>query len=237
MSIKIIGAGLGRTGTMSLKKALEHLSGEKCFHMVELLKQPKRLKHFKKKGKLGKNNWEQIFEGYTSVTDFPCCMYYKELSELYPEAKVILTVREPEKWYQSTLETIYRGKPQSGKDIAKLIWNYIRSSDARKASPVFMHNDKLIWEGFFEGKFEDKKHAIEIYNRHIEEVKKTIPKDRLLVFSVKEGWEPLCDFLRQAAPNIPFPRTHQRTKFNQKMDLFLNDGVLNFKKNAPFLAQ
>ena len=228
MSIKVIGAGLGRTGTMSLKRALEHLSGEKCFHMVELLYQPDRLKYLKKADLTRLMNWEKLFDGFGSATDFPCCIYYQELAKLYPEAKVILTVRDPEKWYESTLETIYRGKPKNGKDIAKLMWNYVRFNDVRKVTPIFMYNDKLIWEGFFKGKFEDRNHTIDIYHRHIETVKKTIPKGRLLVFNVKEGWKPLCDFLGQPIPNIPFPRTHQRTEFNQVMDLLLDDGVLSF---------
>jgi len=228
MSIKVIGAGLGRTGTMSLKCALEHLSGEKCFHMVELLNLPDRVKYFKKNNLDRRTNWERTFEGFGSVTDFPCCMYYTELAALYPEAKIILTVRDPEKWYESTLETIYRGKPKSLKDYGKLMWNYLRSSDMRKVAPVFQNNDKLIWDGFFESKFEDKEHTLRIYHRHIETVKKTIPKERLLVFNVKEGWQPLCDFLGQAVPQIPFPRTHQRTEFNKAMDLLLDDGVLKF---------
>lgn len=228
MSIKVIGAGLGRTGTMSLKRALEHLSGEKCFHMVELLNLPDRLKYFKKNNLDRRANWEKLFEEFGSVTDFPCCMYYQELAELYPEAKVILTVRDPEKWYESTLETIYRGKPKTLKDFAKLMWNYMRSSDVRRVAPIFKNNDKMIWDGFFEGKFEDKKHTLSIYHRHIEAVKKNIPKKRLLVFNVKEGWKPLCDFLGQPVPKIPFPRTHQRAEFNKAMDLFLDDGILKF---------
>ena len=102
MSIKVIGAGLGRTGTMSLKRALEHLYGEKCFHMVELLRQPERLKYLKKPDVVRKANWDKTFEGFGAVTDFPCCIYYRELAELYPEAKVILTI-----WNQRDLVRLH----------------------------------------------------------------------------------------------------------------------------------
>lgn len=106
----------------------------------------------------------------------------------YPDAKVVLTVRDPEKWYTSVLNTIYT----------------IRVPDSN--DPVLKLADDLIWNGVFKGKFEDKEAAIKIFNEHIEQVKQHVPEDRLLVFSVKDGWEPLCKFLDVPIPETPFPR-------------------------------
>ncbi|MGB0522590.1 MAG: sulfotransferase family protein [Flammeovirgaceae bacterium] len=224
MPVKVIGAGLGRTGTMSLKLALEYLGYGPCFHMVELLQEPQRLSYLKTLHKTGKTNWSEFFSGFNSTVDYPTCLYYDQLLQENPAAKVILTERDPEKWYESVYQTIYRGKPKGFKDITRLVKNLIFSKDMRKVAPVFMHNDTLIWNGQFKGKFEDKQAAIEIYLQHNEQVKKTVPAEQLLVFQVTEGWQPLCTFLGEPTPDIPFPRSHQRETFNKKMDKLLLHG-------------
>jgi len=228
MSLKIIGTGLGRTGTKSLKLALDQLLGGSCFHMTELLTNPARLKYFKKGQKTGVFDWDQLFNGYIATTDYPTCLYYEELMEKYPDAKFIHTHRDPESWYASVRETIYRGKPKNGKDIMRLVWNLIRSADMRKVAPVFQYTDQLIWSGQFNGQFENKAAAIKVFHNHFEKVKATIPPDKLLVYQVQDGWQPLCKFLNVPIPKTPFPNTHKRKVFNQKMDKLLVDGVLDF---------
>lgn len=225
MALKIIGAGLARTGTMSLKLALEQLENGRCFHMIELLKDPSRLKHLDVKHLQGSTDWNAFFAGYVAATDYPACYYYNELLDLYPEAKVILTIRDPESWYESVLTTVYRGKPKGAGDVVRLIRNLVSSADMRRTAPVFMYNDKLIWRGHFNNRFEDKAAAIAIYEAHIAAVTAHVPADRLLVYEVKEGWEPLCDFLGKAAPQRPFPHSNQKVEFNRKMDRLLVDGV------------
>lgn len=228
MSLKVIGTALGRTGTKSLKLAIEQLLGGKCFHMIELLANTKRLTYLKKGHKNGNYDWDALLNGYIATVDYPTCLFYEDLLVKYPEAKFIHTQRDSESWYASVRETIYRGKPKNAKDIMRLVWNMIRSSDMRKVAPVFQFNDQLIWEGQFKGLFEDKATAIEIYEAHFEKIKATIPPSQLLVFKVQDGWQPLCDFLDLPIPNTPFPNTHQRKKFNQRMDKLLVNGVLEF---------
>lgn len=228
MSLKIIGTGLGRTGTKSLKLALEQLLVGKCFHMIELLANTERIKYLKKGYKSGNYDWDALFEGYIATVDYPTSLFYEDLLVKYPNAKFIHTQRDSESWYASVRETIYRGKPKDAKDIIRLMWNMLRSSDMRKVAPVFQFNDKLIWDGQFKGQFEDKATAIKIYEAHFERIKATIPADKLLVFKVQDGWKPLCEFLGLPIPQSPFPNTHQRNNFNQKMDKLLGDGVLEF---------
>ncbi len=225
MAINVIGTGLGRTGTMSLKLALEQLGGGKSFHMVELLKIPERVKYLKDAQKGKPTNWPALFEGFSYTVDYPTCLFYKELLEEYPDAKVIHSLRDPEKWYESVSQTIYRGKPKSIKDVLRLVYNLIRSKDMRKVAPVFMNNDKLIWDGQFQSKFEDKDFAIRMFQQHLEEVKSFVPPENLLLFDVKQGWEPLCNFLGHPVPDTPFPKSHERDGFNCRMDRLLVDGV------------
>ena len=225
MTVKVIGAGLARTGTMSLKMALEQLGYGPCFHMIELLKNPARLNYLDVSHKAGATDWKAFFEGYQAAVDYPACFYYKELLAENPTAKVILTVREPESWYQSVANTVYRGKPKGFWDIVRLIRNLIVSADMRRLAPVFRYNDKLIWQGHFKGKFEDKEAAIKVYQEHVEGVKAHVPADQLLIFEVKQGWQPLCDFLGKPIPEQPFPQSNSMTEFNRKMDRLLIDGV------------
>ena len=105
-----------------------------------------------------------------------------------------------------------------------MIFNMIRSSDMRKVAPVFRYSDQIIWNGQFKSKFEDKVFAIEVYQQHLEEVKAFVPKENLLLFDVKEGWKPLCDFLDKPVPNVPFPRANPKAEFIKKMDKLLKEG-------------
>lgn len=119
MDLQIIGSGLGRIGTMSLKLALEELTGKPCYHMIELLKDPSRLPIIKKGLKTGNTDWSQFFEGYKSSVDYPGCLYVNDLLKLNPNLKVIHTTRDPEAWYESVYKTIYRGVPKGASDIIR----------------------------------------------------------------------------------------------------------------------
>ena len=101
--LKIIGAGFGRTGTSSLQVALEELLGGKCYHMKEVMLQPAHLQawHEFAVGKVPAMDWKWLFADYGATVDCPVCMYYDELMEVFPEAKVILTVRDPQQWWKS----------------------------------------------------------------------------------------------------------------------------------------
>jgi len=196
MALKVIGAGFGRTGTRSLKTALEELGFGKCYHMEEVMKNPRHLKYWAEIMQGGKADWETLFTGYQAATDWPVAAYYRDLMVLYPGAKVILTVRDPESWHISIMNTIYQ-----------LSRRFARFSRLIPAAHQFLRGmEEVIWEGIFHNKLEDKAHAIEVFKDHIEEVKRVVPEERLLIFEARHGWEPLCAFLNVPVPaNKPYP--------------------------------
>ena len=212
--MKIIGAGYGRTGTKSLQLALEQLGFGKCYHMEELLRNPSGVIHWENAYHEQDVDWDLLFKKYNSIVDFPGSMYYDRLADFYQEAKVILTIRDPEKWYESVNKTIFRFDPGPSIKL-KLLLSMPFSSTSIILFKVIQLNDKSIWKKYFSGKFKDKEFAIQKFVNHIEEVKKRIPKDRLLVFNVKEGWDPLCAFLNVEVPTGPFPKTNISANFHE----------------------
>ena len=112
MALTVIGAGLGRTATFSLKFALEHVGFGPCYHMAEVFAGARRNVPLWLEAVQGKPNWEAIFDGYTSTTDYPACTYWRELADFYPDAKVILSVRDPDTWFDSVSETIFSKQMQ-----------------------------------------------------------------------------------------------------------------------------
>jgi Sulfotransferase domain len=205
MSLEVIGAGLGRTGTLSLKAALEEIGFSRCYHMTEVFANKGHAQIWDAAARGEPVDWEALFRGYQATVDWPGCNFYREFLRLYPEAKVILTVRDPERWYESAHQTIYYARIAYPGWIAPLvprIKNFLRMLD------------RLIWDGTFDGRFEDKPHAVEVFNRHNEEVRRSVPPDRLLVYEVKEGWGPLCSFLGVPVPEgKPFPHLNDAEQF------------------------
>ncbi len=198
MSIKVIGAGFGRTGTGTLRCALEKLGFDKCYHMSEIMAHPEKCKAWLKVKQEKILDWDNIFTGYQATADWPCCSFYKEIYKHYPDAKVILTVRDPDDWYRSTYETIYAMSKTRNKILACL---YPPVCNMKRLV------NSIVWDGTFQGKFENKAYAKKIFVEHIEEVKRIIPKEQLLVYEVSQGWEPLCQFLKIPVPQQePFPR-------------------------------
>lgn len=223
--IKVIGAGFGRTGTLTLKHALERLGFGKCYHMEELLANPHHVEYWKPLFEGKEIDFDALFKGYQSTVDFPGYRMYKEIYKKYPSAKVILQVREPEKWYESALNTIYKAGPSLPKKIL-MSFKMPFSPRLRKLVKVFMLADNYVWKRDFQGKFEDKAFAIKIFNDHIEEVKKNIPADKLLIYQVKEGWEPLCKFLNVPVPNEPFPVSNERLEFKRKNEELMKRNMM-----------
>lgn len=226
MSLKVIGTGLGRTGTYSLKLAIEQLGVGKCYHMVELFQQPERLKYFKKAEKGEKVNWNELFDGYKAAVDYPVARYYKQITEFYPEAKVIHTLRDPEEWYESASATIFWASKPYSLRILKLTVHLPFSSEARRRIPVLMYNRKLS-ELEFGKDLKNKEKVIKRYNKHYEEVIKTIPDNRLLLFDPKSGWEPLCRFLKLPIPLIPYPKSNTRKEFLDRVNIIGKGKFLN----------
>lgn len=199
MTLKIIGAGMGRTGTASLKVALETLGVGHCYHMSEVLKNPEYTKDWINAAG-GHADWDKIFHGYSATVDNPGCNYWKALADYYPEAKVILTVRDADKWFDSTNETIH------SLEFASFIKN----------SPFGEMVQKTIWD-FMEQRMQDRDYMIDFFNKRTSEIKNYIAPERLLVYQVSEGWQPLCEFLNIAVPETDFPRINSRDETKQML--------------------
>ena len=208
MALRVIGAGIGRTGTTSLKVALEHLGFGKCYHMQELARHPEHVSTWVNAEKGEKVDWDALFQGFQSAVDLPTYAFYSELMAYYPEARVVLTTREPESWYESASKTIFRIPSRPVLFLFGILSRFIR-----RLKPIRIFIEILpIGRRFFNNDF-SKENVIEVFKRHNETVQQTVPPERLLVFNVKMGWEPLCEFLQVPIPDIPFPYKNPREEF------------------------
>lgn len=231
MPLKIIGTGLGRTGTFSLKLALEHLGFGSCYHMTELFQKPEGVNNFINAEKGNAVNWENLFSDYLSAVDYPVARYYKSITGFYNEAKVIHTYREPDEWYESARRTIFMSENMPLKKYVKFGLRFPFSKEVRKRLPVFRYNQKLIRYEFGKN-LSDKKHITDIFKRHTDNVIRHINPKRLLVYNVSQGWEPLCKFLNLPVPEIKFPYKNTYDEFMSKVDIigtgrFLYNEVLH----------
>jgi hypothetical protein len=193
--MQVIGAGFGRTGTHSMKTALEMLGLGPCHHMAEVMADSRQLAAWRDIAAGGTPNWEQLFAGYRSAIDWPSAYYWRELASAYPQAKVLLTIRSPESWYKSFSDTILQGiGPETSPDS-------------------FGH--RIIRNKIFDGRPEDRELAIAAFNRNTAEVRAAIPPGRLMVFEVGDGWEPLCRFLGLPVPQQAFPSSNSTQEFRE----------------------
>jgi hypothetical protein len=215
MGIKIIGTGLGRTGTHSLKIALEQLGFGKCYHMFELFKDPSRLRHFEEAEKTGNTDWDKLFDGFHSAVDYPVARYYKQLLKKYPDAKIIHTTRDADVWYESCVETIFWASKPDAKRIFNMMVRLPFNSVLRQRFPVLKYDGKLLDLEF--GDIKNKAEVIKRFKQRNEEIVKLVPKEQLLVFNVKDGWGPLCNFLGVSVPSTPFPKSNTREEFMKQV--------------------
>lgn len=199
MPLGVIGAGFGRTGTLSLKLALEQLGLGPCYHMTEVLQNPRSVEHWARAAEGGPMDWDVVFQGYASAVDWPACDYWRELAAHYPEARVILTIRDPEAWFVSTQSTIF-GAANSALIEESGIGPIVRAIAARH----------------FGGALNDRARLIDAYNRHNSSVRAAIAPSRLLVFQASEGWDPLCRFLDRPVPKTPFPSVNTTDDFRAR---------------------
>ena len=213
----MIGAGFGRTGTASLKAALEDLGSGPCYHMTELFEHPDHAQLWQAAWRGEPTDWDELLNGYESGVDWPECSFYEQLMERYPDAKVLLSVRDPERWYESVRSTIYElTRLTTGTRRARLTFSLLAPVAPGALGSLAMVNE-IIWNGTFEGRFEDKDHAIQVFERHNEEVRRRVPPERLLVYEVKEGWEPLCEFLGVEVPERPFPHLNDAAEMRRRI--------------------
>jgi hypothetical protein len=197
MPLDVIGAGLGRTGTLSLKLALEQLGFGPCYHMLEVRKAPERVLHWNRIAAGEPVDWEEVFDGFRATVDWPACNYWRELMARYPAAKVILSLRDPESWFRSTQATIFSDAVQSGAPpaIVKILSDVVGADLA------------------------DRERCIASFERHNASVRAGVPEERLLVFDAKQGWAPLCAFLGVAVPDAPFPAVNTTGEFRKMIGI------------------
>jgi len=201
MALDVIGVGLPRTGTESLKVALETLGFAPCYHMVEVIAHPGHVAQWERAAVVP--NWDALFNGYRAAVDFPAMFHWRQLVAHYPAAQVILSVRDAGEWYASMAETILTVVKRDPAD-----------------DPVTTRRRALVRRdligGLFEGRSDDRAWMIERFARHRAEVEASIARERLLVFDVRSGWPALCAFLGVETPDAPFPRVNSRAAYRQK---------------------
>jgi len=221
VTLKVIGAGFGRTGTLSLKAGLVKLGFKKTHHMEDVMTSAKQAQLWHDVAFDQPPQWDAIYDGYLAAVDFPSSAYYKELLAQYPQARVVLTVREFEGWYASAKGTIYAVDQTMPGWLKTLVPSVGR---------VFAMIERVIWQGVFAGRFEDKEHTRAVFEAHIENVKAHVPADQLLVYQVKEGWDPLCEFLGCDVPTEDFPHLNDTEAFQKRLR------VLHLVRWAPLAA-
>ena len=192
MSLRVIGAGLGRTGTASLKVALEQLGVGRCYHMREVMVNSRDADLWIRAAD-GNPDWDQLLGDWGATLDYPACSFWREQADYYPSAKILLSTRDANKWFESTQATIF--------SPAWVGWT--------KNSALGEFFEKAVWNNF-EGRIHDREFMVPYFERYVEDVVETVPKERLLVYEVKQGWEPLCEFLGVPVPGTPFPRVNTR---------------------------
>lgn len=210
MSLKIIGAGFGRTGTLSMKVALEQLLGGRCYHMETIVKSQEQFEHWYAwaKDPVRPPNWDAILDGFVAAVDAPICYFTEELMALYPDAKVLLTVRDPDTWVKSFKALMMTN--------IKRAWMGLFSSRHRRFG-TFGRTMGRLYIGSLKNEA-----LIETFVTHNQRIRDLVPTDRLLEMEVKDGWQPLCEFLEVPVPECPFPR--------------LNEGLVTVRKSHWYLA-
>ena len=195
MTIRVIGAGFGRTGTDSMREALNLLGFGPCHHMFEVNAHEEQKRLWRALAKGAAPNWERLLEGHGSCVDWPSAYYWRELMALYPQAKVVLTYRTAEGWWKSFEQTLLAG---------------LRMTTDPDSVGVTLVRDKV-----FGGRPEDRAHAIACYEENVKAVKATVPPERLLVHGLGDGWEPLCAFLGVPVPTQPYPSRNSAGEFQR----------------------
>jgi hypothetical protein len=206
----VIGAGFGRTGTLSLKLALEQLGFSPCYHMIETRAHPAHDAMWLALAQGETHDWRGILTGYAATVDWPSAYFWKTLIADNPNAKVILTLRNAEAWYASALNTIF-ARMQAFADV--LATDGASVDPARRAHMQMVQ--AIVVDNTFGGSL-DRDHAIEVFNAHNDEVRHTVPPERLLVYEPGEGWDRLCAFLRVPVPEAPYPKVNTTADFSNQ---------------------
>ncbi|OSQ51215.1 sulfotransferase family protein [Marivita geojedonensis] len=196
MALDIIGAGFGRTGTESMKRALEILGYGPCYHMYEVIPNKDRFEMWQGiyDGTVTPD-WDAVFDGFRATVDWPAARYWRELAAHFPDTKILLTYRDAESWYAS---------------MEKTILTFLRDPEKTEGMAPRLRNT------VFEGDVSDKDHVIAVYNRNVADVQSAFGPERLLTYQLGSGWEPLCRFLDVDIPEVPYPSGNESASFHQK---------------------
>ncbi|MFT7210636.1 MAG: hypothetical protein ACI9XK_000873 [Granulosicoccus sp.] len=197
MTLKVIGTGFGRTGTDSMRNALNILGVGPTHHMFELGEDAPLREPWLKLVKGADPDWELLFTGYNACIDWPSAFYWRTLIVEYPDAKVLLTMRSATSWWKSFESTILK---------------LILSEDKPNS-----FGQLLLIDQVFDGRPDDRAHAIAIYNRNVEEVLATVDPERLLIHNLGDGWDPLCEWLDRPVPDIDYPSGNTTQDFRQRV--------------------
>jgi sulfotransferase family protein len=212
--MQVIGVGFGRTGTTSLKYALEALGLGPCYHMMDVMADARRIRQWLAIGRGTPPDWGQIFAGYHSTVDWPAATYWRELADAYPDAKLVLTVRDPQAWYDSVRRTIFQSVIDPPGGLRPVAFRILAALSPNLRAFLAM-TDACVQQPVFEGRVADRQYAISVFERHVDEVRAAFPPDRLLVYEVREGWAPLCAFLGRTVPDRPFPHENTTEAFGR----------------------
>ncbi len=206
--LKVIGAGLPRTGTTSMKAALERLGFGPCYHMFEVFTHPEFADRWLPLATQPQVDWDQLFDGYQSTQDWPASHFWCELADAYPEAKVVLTVRDPHRWYPSLRTLLQRGAAMAehGASTPDSPTGGMPPAIDRMRPLLTKIGQHYFGPDFAVGQeLDDEDVAVAAFERHTTTLRESLPADRLLVFDVRQGWDPLCAFLGVPVPEEPFP--------------------------------
>jgi hypothetical protein len=200
MSLGVVGAGLGRTGTHSLKRALEQLLGAPCYHMAELVQHQDHVDLWYRATVGDLPDWDALFDGYAAAVDWPMVAFWREISDAYPDALILLSVRDVDAWWKSANDTIFGIMPRLAADEATQPFH-------RMLTQLFgRFTDDITNEGAVKAAF----------LRHNDDVRRTAPPGRLLEWQPAQGWAPICDALGVRVPDEPFPHVNTTDDFRAR---------------------
>jgi len=229
----LIGAGLPRTGTMSTRAALREVLGGDIYHMETVaMERPDHHKLWWKAldGSITKSEWRVLLSDYRGGVDYPISFFYKEIMTVFPNAKVLLNVRDPAKWYDSVRGSILQLMTTANSWPCTWLTSVLGIKENMSLVDALSRpvpSCSTIGQGMFGAVEEGRETAVKFYEEHVAEVKKVVPEEKLLVWEVKEGWGPLCKFLGVAEPSTPFPRVNDTSEIlSARRDIMIASWVV-----------
>ena len=219
MTLQVVGAGVGRTGTLSLKAGLELLLGRPCYHMLEVFAHPDHVGLWRAAAEGEKVDWGAMLQDYGATSDFPACLFWAEILEANPDAVVVLSTRkDAETWWESASQTIFA----------------IDGSQLPPEMTQWFDMWRTVATARFTPNWTDKEASIAAYNRHNAEVRASAPRERLVEWQPGDGWQPLSGALGVEMPSEPFPHLNKREDFpTATEDITLADVVEHFGQGTP----